>query len=235
MACSIVRDPRNGQLVEVIAPNGQPSRLFSNALEIVGDPEKALLVWAMAYTPRFKMKYGDWEKDASRLSVDENGEPTVDVVMHTPRGISNIIQTHFSTWKRFQPGVNDFVNEGEALRFKAALKKKFPELDVQLAYSYSMPGKARVVVNPSIKDTSVTFTKKQIEEQKQVVNPIMDRLASKFGDGKKKVTYKWIKPSDLNQEEHYDNIKNIRAFVRDGEIFLVEGRVLPEDGEDGMD
>lgn len=230
MACSIINDPRTGEIVQVLAPNGKPSILFKNALEITGNPQKALRAWAAAYTPRFKRKYGDWEKEAFNYGLDENGEPTVDLVMHTPSGIKNIVQTYFSRWYKFQPGVNDYVNEAEAKRFKAALKKKFPDLEVNLQYNYSMEGKAKVSIPTSIKQFEIKQTKKQLEDNKRLVNSIMDKLVVKFKTGEKKLTYKWIKPSDLVQSEHYEKVNNIRAFVRNGEIFLVEGRVMPEDG-----
>jgi hypothetical protein len=200
--------------------------LFSNAYQVTGNSEKALRIWAAAYTPRFKMKYGDWENGETFLTLDMNGEPTVDTVMYTNRQINDILKTYFANWTNFQPGNRGFVKESEARRFLAALKKKFPDIKAELQYSSGEPGYAKVVFIPDEKQIPFTTNRKEIRQQKEVVNPLMDKLMSKFPG----LTYEWIKPGELNQSDHYEKVDGIRAFVRNNKIYLVEGRVLPEDG-----
>ena len=59
MACQITRN-EVGEIERVLAPNGSPSQLFRDAKVLLGDKEKALDLWATAYTPSFLLKFGDW-------------------------------------------------------------------------------------------------------------------------------------------------------------------------------
>lgn len=62
MSCSIIQDPITKEIISVLAPNGQPSRLYQEILNnIEPDREKALRLWAQVYTPTFKNENGDWE------------------------------------------------------------------------------------------------------------------------------------------------------------------------------
>jgi len=63
--CTIARD-QNGEIQDVFAPNQKSSKLFTSAVESINDSskegkEKALKIWARAYTPTFKERFGDWE------------------------------------------------------------------------------------------------------------------------------------------------------------------------------
>lgn len=63
--CIIARD-QNKEVQEVYAPNEKPSILFRSVVEAFNDStkdgkENALKVWARAYTPSFKKKFGNWE------------------------------------------------------------------------------------------------------------------------------------------------------------------------------
>ena len=71
MACSIIRN-KSGEIKTVLAANGKDSILYQNILEIpamAGDKEQALRMWAIAYTPEFKNRHGDWENDESTTNL----------------------------------------------------------------------------------------------------------------------------------------------------------------------
>lgn len=75
---------RKGDVIErVEAPNGEPSSLYENAKRLLGDTQKALMVWAKAYTPGFLSHYGYWRnpKPGEFYNTDQNGEPMVDDVL----------------------------------------------------------------------------------------------------------------------------------------------------------
>ena len=66
IACQIIKD-RQGNILEVEAPNGSPSILYRNLEQIVGDPTSALDMWALSYTDEFLAT----QIDSTR---DNNGE-----------------------------------------------------------------------------------------------------------------------------------------------------------------
>ena len=97
---------------------------------------------------------------------------------------------------------------------------------IEFERNYSMQGKVKIKYVPAVKEIGLRrYTKEEIEAQKRIVNPIMDNLVAKF----KGLTYECVKPGKLKQDEHYENVDNIRSFVRNNKIYLVEGRVIPED------
>lgn len=77
-------DQNNGYGLDK-APNGQPSKLFSDLLSHYnGDEDAAILAKSKVFTEGFKTWFGDWlSDDKTNVSkvVDENGEPLV--VYHT--------------------------------------------------------------------------------------------------------------------------------------------------------
>lgn len=80
------------------APNGAPSRLFSDLLKHYnGDRDAAIKAKAKTVTDAFKAWFGDWlsedKTDVSKV-VDENGEPLI--VYHGTRTSDNIIKQGFS-------------------------------------------------------------------------------------------------------------------------------------------
>ena len=70
------------------APNGQPSKLFSDLLNYYNDDEtQAIRAKAKLFTESFRNWFGDWlSDDKTNVSkvVDENGEPLI--VYHTASG-----------------------------------------------------------------------------------------------------------------------------------------------------
>ena len=226
-SCPILKDPATGKILKVNAPNGKPSLLYRKALDAFGqDSVKALRAWAVVYTPTFKLRHGDWEIGESSISLDENGEPNSDVVFYDLPQINKILTTTFARWNEFQPGQDGWQPIAKINRFKAMLASRYPDLQVEVMTNYSMPGMGKLVYKSSIKSFATKFTPEEINKQKDKVNVVMDYLMAKFPD----VTYEWVKASSLNQKEHYRPIGSIRSYVKNNKIYLVEGKVTPEDG-----
>ncbi len=101
--CIISRD-QNNEIQEVYAPNGKPSRLFKDILEAFNNftkegKDSALKIWARAYTPSFKKKFGDWESLAEAISrVEEIQDIYRRAFLKDPQGIlfEASIQSHSS-------------------------------------------------------------------------------------------------------------------------------------------
>jgi hypothetical protein len=71
--CTIARD-QNQEIQEVYAPNRRPSNLYREVLQSINDytkegKDKALKIWARAYTPSFKSKFGNWELLSEAISL----------------------------------------------------------------------------------------------------------------------------------------------------------------------
>lgn len=73
MKCSIIRNQTSQEIEGVFAENGKSSKLYSDLVDKLNDPEQALDRWAGTLTPSFADTY-----DGAR---DENGEPTIDEVI----------------------------------------------------------------------------------------------------------------------------------------------------------
>jgi hypothetical protein len=224
--CSFIQDEVTKEIVQVFAPNGEPSELFAAALDYYQDRKKALRIWSIPYTNKFKQRYGDWRNGVSNIQLDKNGEPLIDTIIYTPSAIRKIVQQQFGQWWEVQPGKDPWILESTAKRFKAAFEKKFPEVKIEFIYNQSVPGKVRLkYVSEAMNFLYDKPTREELQKQKDQVNVIMDKLVPKF----RGLTYEWISPSQLKQDEHYWNVDGIRSFVRNNKIYLVEGRVIPED------
>jgi hypothetical protein len=81
LKCQI--EKRNNIVERVEAPNGEPSVLYESALKLLGNSERALQVWAKAYTPDFLSYYGHWNNPApgEMFNTDSNGEPLLEDVL----------------------------------------------------------------------------------------------------------------------------------------------------------
>lgn len=66
----------NGNLMD-LAPNGQPSLVFQQLLQIYnGDINKAIKAKTNLYSKAFRKHFGDWLSDSiSKDKIDINGEP----------------------------------------------------------------------------------------------------------------------------------------------------------------
>lgn len=67
--CQIVKIGKNAH--RVFNPDGGDSQLYQSALNETGNDSSALKVWATAYTPGFKMYYGDWENGRQEPSLQD--------------------------------------------------------------------------------------------------------------------------------------------------------------------
>lgn len=74
---------KENEIKRVKAPNGEPSVLYESALKVLGNSERALQVWAKAYTPGFLSYYGHWNNPApgEMFNTDPNGEPLLEDVL----------------------------------------------------------------------------------------------------------------------------------------------------------
>lgn len=84
MTCSIIRNEK-GMIEKVLAPNGEDSILYKDALAYLAKEsnasEKALGYWALAYTPKFRERI---YKANNYDLVDKNNEPLFEVISGIP-------------------------------------------------------------------------------------------------------------------------------------------------------
>jgi methyl-accepting chemotaxis protein len=87
MACSIIRNKDTKEIEQVLAPNGQESKLYKEILKVNPDKEAALRMWAQVYTPEFKNWFGDWEngKGIPEESVTETKSGVEEVFKINPK------------------------------------------------------------------------------------------------------------------------------------------------------
>lgn len=76
-------EKKENEIKRVEAPNGEPSVLYESALKLLGNSERALQVWAKAYTSDFLSYYGHWNNPApgEMFNTDPNGEPLLEDVL----------------------------------------------------------------------------------------------------------------------------------------------------------
>jgi hypothetical protein len=239
MPCQVFRNSKR-EIVKVVAPNGQPSKLYKDILarpEIEGNKEAALDVWLSAYTDDFKKKYGDWENtttsttvNQSSIVVDQNGEPLAKYVL--PNATYNLseIAEQFN-YQQSELQRNFMFTSGLTLmsRDKAqrivdwvAKNNKYNSIEVNIR-GVNDGSKIMYTVNISEKPLKQLYelqSQQLIELQKFQINQVINRLAIKFP----KLQTKWITAEDLMQQDHPVDVSTIRGFVRDGIIYLVEGR-----------
>jgi hypothetical protein len=221
--CVIKRGP-NGLISDVFAPNGKRSILFANAYKLTNDAEKALRIWATAYTSKFKLRYGDWEGITHNITLDSNGEPLLKYLVSLEGEVRSKIDTDFPQWYSFKSGANQIAENSVAKAFMKKLEKMYPDFTFRL--DPVSPTHSRLVYVPTEKIFDYSTDKSDIERAKREINPVLDKLLPKFPG----MTYEWIKPSDLKQSEHERPIKQVNSFVRNNKVYLVEGRVSLNDG-----
>jgi hypothetical protein len=217
--CSILKDPDTGNIVDVLAPNGQPSLLYRDALETFQTADAAVRAWAAAYTPEFMRYHGDWINEPTSVSLDENGEPVSRIVFLSAQQILN--NPTYVELTRRRKGM---MPKREAIDIINKLIKAIPGSKYKLMESGAEPGYARIVPLSSVIEYETFPTADEILRQKEKITPIMEYMIRKFPGA----TYKWIPASSLRQSEHYTDVKKINSYVKDNVIYLVEGRVSPE-------
>ncbi len=88
--CTIARNQVN-EIQEVYAPNRKPSILYRDILSSLNDftkegKDKALQMWARAYTPTFKSKFGNWELVSEALLYRDKVMPSArDIFVQNPQ------------------------------------------------------------------------------------------------------------------------------------------------------
>lgn len=234
MACQVFRNPQR-EIVKVVAPNGQPSKLYQDILarpEIQGNKEAALDIWLSAYTDDFKAKHGDWETSPKTFKgiLDSNGEPVHTVVIPTTSYSLSQIAEQFGYQQdelqrkfKFTSGLT-LMSRDKAQRIVdwVAKNNKYNALNVSMR-GVNDGSKILYTVELSEKPLKEIYqqqSRQSLEMQKAMVNQVVNRLAVKFP----KLEVKWISPDQLDQKEHAVDVSTVRAFVKDGVVNLVEGR-----------
>lgn len=235
MPCQVFRN-KEREIVKVVAPNGQTSKLYQDILarpELQGNKEAALDLWLSAYTDDFKEQHGDWEKTPAAYKgvLDNNGEPVYTLVMPAVAAynLSEIaeqfgyqrdeIQRNF----KFTSGLT-LMSKDKAERIAewVSKNKKYDTLSVnirgvndgsKILYSVDISEKP-------LKDIQKGYSQQVIDIMKAQVNQVVNRLAAKFP----KLEVRWVREQDLDQKDHSIDVSAVRGFVRDGVVYLVEGK-----------
>lgn len=235
MPCQVFRNPSTKEIVKVVAPNGQPSKLYQDILarpEVQGNKEAALDLWLSAYTSDFKKKHGDWETSPEKYKgiLDNNGEPVYNLVLPTTAYSLSQIAEQFGYQQdelqrkfKFTSGLS-LMSRDKAQRIAqwVAKNNKYNSLNVNIR-GVNDGSKIMYAVDLSEKPLKEIYqqqSRQSLEVQKAMVNQVVNRLAVKFP----KLEVKWISPDQLDQKEHAVDVSTVKAFVKDGVINLVEGR-----------
>lgn len=234
MACQVFRNPKR-EIVKVVAPNGQSSKLYQDILarpEIQGNKEAALDIWLSAYTDDFKKQYGDWEKSPKSFKgiLDNNGEPVYNLVMPVANYNLSDIAEQFAYQQNelernfsFTSGLT-LMSRDKAQRIQdwVAKNNKYNSVKVNIrgVNDGSKIMYAVDIAEKPIKDIQKQQSQQSIELQKAEVNKVINRLAVKFP----KLEIKWVRPEELDQKDHAVDVSTVRGFVRNGVVHLVEGR-----------
>ena len=179
LACRITRNKLGG-VEKVEAPNGNDSILYSGALASTGNEERALGIWATAYTPDFMNYYGDWENPTpeSMFNLDANGEPLLqDVAAYYTRRFT--VHGGF-TRKEWQ----DIKNSTRAAGLSNVEDLK------------------RIVINTFLKPSGIVVTRKTLGESGLYEAHEIDRIINNE-DVRRDVTSLLDKISRYNMNESY--------------------------------
>lgn len=166
----------------------------------------------------------------SNLVVDENGEPSIHHLF--PAASYNLSQaaeqfvyqqTELERNFRFTSGLT-LMSRDKAQKIVDWVKKnkKYNALNVsirgvndgsRIMYAIDLQEK-------SLKEIMDQRSAESVETQKLLVNQVINRLAVKFP----KLETRWITPDQLDPKEHAVDVSKIKAYVKNGVIYLVEGR-----------
>lgn len=246
MACSIIRN-QSGEIKSILAPNSKESILYKDILNIpaiAGDKEKALRMWATAYTPEFKDLHGDWENGDGLIDLDENGEPVVGLVadMFYKPGINYSLgedevtydeeKSRLSKQFRINFGATVIRNDNQAMdlvrKINGLALTGYAELYTfndtsgyrlhQVLFHERRYDQMRDITGFSTEDSEYQAKKKQ-------VNEVLDRITENI----KGVDVQWVHPRELQAVDHPGkNLRSINAFTKGNTVYLVEGRVTPD-------
>lgn len=186
------------------APNGEPSKLFSDLLSYYnGDREAAIKAKAKTFTPSFKEWFGESK------AIDLNGEPQI-VYHHSDKQISEF-ETGFPNYFTTVKGGTD-----KAIFFT---ETSHPKEGTVLDRSYSYP------VYLSVKDSvTLTGTKDQLRESGSDFTSSINK-ASLENDG---IVFKGIDDNqELNQTIHVIfNPNLVKSIDNTGMFSTIDNRIL---------
>ena len=246
MACSIIRN-KSGEIKKVLAANGKDSILYNEILSlpaIAGDKEQALRMWAIAYTPEFKNRHGDWENGESTITLDDNGEPVIGHVApykdmagvnyHVGEQVVSFEEEKNRLAKNFNISWSGSTTTDE--RLARELMRRINSVaitgEAELYTFNDEQGKRRyqLIFNELKYDkqkdvTGFNTQDSEYQEKKRQVNEVLDRLTESV----RGVQVKWIHPSELKGSDHPGkNLRTINAYTKGSTVYLVEGRVTPD-------
>lgn len=235
MACQVFRNPSSKEIVRVVAPNGQPSKLYKDILsrpELQSNKEAALDIWLSVYTDDFKEKHGDWERSPQSFKgvLDTNGEPVYNLVLPSASYNLSEIAEQFGYQQdelqrnfKFSSGFT-LMSRNKAQKIIDWVKKnnKYNSLNVSIrgVNDGSRVMYAVDLTEKPLKEIYQQQSRQSVEMQKALVNKVINRLSVKFP----KLEVKWVSADDLDQREHAVDLSTVKAYVKDGVVNLVEGR-----------
>ena len=137
------------------APNGQPSKLFSDLLSHYnGDETQAIRAKAKLFTESFRNWFGDWlAEDKTNVSkvVDENGEPKLMFrTDYTGRTVMGNGKQLFATDKLIVAG--SYASENSAL-YEGFISLKHPYIVHEESHGYFLNYNGKETSIPEIQDT----------------------------------------------------------------------------------
>ena len=246
MACSIIRN-KSGEIKTVLASNGKDSILYKEILQlptIAGDKETALRMWAIAYTPEFKTRHGDWEQAKSTINLDANGEPVVGYV----GAFANLAAVNYSlnaetvTYDKEKQrleqqfklrfGASNTDNQRKAMDMVRQINAVALTGEASLYTFTDTQGKPMYMIHftevsyDQMKDINGFDTSdSSYRAEKEQVQQVLDRLMKSVPG----VKAQWIHPTELQAADHPNkNLRSINAYVKGDTVYLVEGRVTPD-------
>lgn len=199
------------------APNGEPSKLFSDLLEHYnGDRVAAIQAKAKTYSKSFKEWFGDWQsEDKTNVSkvVDENGEPLI--VYHGTRTSDGIEKEGFSSNMsgKGNRGANQgyfyFSNNYENAEYTGVKNEEIEPLIDLITSVYDMFDTTKL---PSIKEL-YTIIDDLIKEKRKINDNIRnlkeDSIIKKLIKPILKLTNKDYKSSKELKEQYRNTINEI--------------------------
>ena len=113
MACKVIRNKNTNKIQQVLAENGNNSKLFRDIVKLGYDKETALKKWALTRTPTFK----HWFKEGR---VDYNGEPRIIGINNVPSFIAEDQSTKHAT-----ENLGSFISKQDPSPLLNEIKQRF--------------------------------------------------------------------------------------------------------------
>ena len=205
------------------APNGSESILFKSLMDYYGDRQKAIRTKANTYSQAFKNWFSDWtDPDATNVSkvVDENGEPLISEIIKNLTSYAN--QKFNSIEIKFKnQGLIHWYNRGKKWMITKSRYNSYEEYNSIINYidfeSIKLGFHAEFINTKN--GTSVAFISEKLYDKLPKspdythVSKLIAFLSQRFPG---------IKFGGIVSQK--DAKPNQNAFVKNGVIYLVEGR-----------